>query len=156
MTAAIIKYLSVFGTSMLKFIFGPIIGAALGLTVFETWISTVMGMMATVLIITYAGTELRKRIFRQYFSKKRKFTPYNRRMVKIWNRYGIVGVAFLTPIILSPPVGSILAVAFGEKKKKIITAMLISACVWGLLLSLVLTFGKEQIDMLYQHFQSMI
>lgn len=98
MMTSLIKLLSVFSISMLKFVFGPLTGAAMGLSVVETWAATVAGMMVTVLGIAYAGTELRRRIFQQYFKKKRKFTPYNRRMVRIWNKYGIAGVAFLTPI----------------------------------------------------------
>src|SRR5262245_37085103 len=38
--------------------------------------------------------------------KKRIFTTRNRRIIKIWQSYGLVGLAALTPIIFSIPIGT--------------------------------------------------
>ena len=143
MTELLAKYFSVFSLSMFKFVFGPVTGASLGLNVIETWLLTSAGMMATVLVITYAGSSLRARIVAR-FGKKQTISARKRRMVRMWNRYGIAGVAFLTPLLLSPPGGAIVAVSFGEKKHKIILYMLLSAIFWGLFLSIVISLAGEK------------
>ncbi len=57
------KYLTVFLLSMVKFIGGPISGAAAGLTWLETFIFTVAGMMTSVLIFSMLGTSAMQKLF---------------------------------------------------------------------------------------------
>ncbi|MBL0343582.1 MAG: small multi-drug export protein [Bacteroidetes bacterium] len=66
---------------------------------------------------------------------KKVFTPTSRKFVKIWNRYGLPGVAFLTPIIFSIPLGTIIANAFEDNKKKIFLYMFFSILFWSLVLT---------------------
>ncbi|MFT5618091.1 MAG: hypothetical protein ACI85I_001320 [Arenicella sp.] len=140
------KYISVITGSMLKFILGPVTGTSLGLSFLEIYFCTVFGMMATVVGITYFGTPLRNKIAKLIGKRKKRkvFTPRNRRIVKVWKQHGMKGVAFLTPLLLSPPFGTIIAVSFGEDKKKIIFYMFISAVLWGLVFTaLVYTLGVK-------------
>ncbi len=127
------KYLLVFSGSMLKFIFGPIKGFALKLHPVEVWLLTSAGMMATVIILTYAGSSIKNwHFFKKRGSKKKKvFTTRKRTIVKVWRKYGLYGVAFLTPLLFSPIGGTLIALAFNEKKHKIIFSMLLSALFWG-------------------------
>ena len=139
------KYFTVFSVSAFKFILGPVTGYFLELTLLETIITTVLGMMATVIIIAYAGGTIRAKILQLFFSKRRIFTPRNRKVVKIWRKYGIWGVAFLTPLLFSPPVGAAIAVSFGEKKFKIFSTMLISAIFWGIFFTYLVLLGGERV-----------
>jgi len=142
MIELLLKYLSVFGLSMLKFIFGPVTGVSMGLGIVEIWLLTSSGMMATVVIITFAGTEFRQWLVAK-FAKKQTSATGNKRMLRLWNRYGMLGVAFLTPLILSPPGGAIMAVSFGEKKHRILTYMLGSALIWGLIFAIFITLAGD-------------
>lgn len=135
MLEAIIKYFTVFLGSMFKFIAGPTAGIATGLTVFETTFFTVLGMMTSVLLFSSAGNQLKK-IIPSLFKRKRLFTAANRRIVVLWRRFGLKGIAFLTPLLLSPIIGTMVAVSFGESKKRIFTFMLVSAIFWGCTFSL--------------------
>ena len=93
--------------------------------------------MTTVVILTYVGSNVRERLVKFFGSKKptRKITPKKRRIVKIWRKYGIVGVAFLTPLLLTPPGGTLIALSFKEKKQQIILYMLASSIFWSLILT---------------------
>ena len=51
-------------------------------------------------------------------SKKRKFSKTIRFTIKTWKRFGILGIAILTPVILSPIGGALLAVSFRVGTKK--------------------------------------
>ncbi len=147
MTEQLLKYLSVFAGSMFKFIFGPLAGAATGLSIFETSVFTALGMMATVVIITYAGTELRQQIMKRFVKKAKEGeeSEKKKRLNRLWAKYGIAGVALLTPIVFSPPGGAIIAVSFGEKKEKILLYMLLSAFFWGFVFSALVIIGGEQV-----------
>jgi hypothetical protein len=65
--------------------------------------------------------------------KKKIFTPSTRRMIKIKQRFGLVGIAFITPII-SQPIGAFFAEKFFKDKKKIILYLSVSVVFWALTL----------------------
>jgi hypothetical protein len=131
MLQELINYATVFFASMVKFVLGPVYGAAAELTFFETFVFSFLGMMTTVVIFTFLGDALREKMVAFFRKDKALFTPKNRRLVKIWNRYGIIGVAFFTPLFLSPIGGAIIANSFGGSKGKIIGYMAVSALFWG-------------------------
>jgi hypothetical protein len=129
------KYFTVFLSSMIKFIGGPLSGTAFGLSWVETCVFTVLGMMTSVLIFSLLGAGVRAKLFNRK-KKRRLFTSRNRRIVRIWCRYGLTGVAFLTPLIFTPILGTIIASSFGEPWKRIFVYMFVSAVFWGVVFSL--------------------
>jgi hypothetical protein len=127
---------------MLKFFFGHLGGYAAGLTLLTTILTTVAGMMTVVLLFAYFGTFIRDKIAARLMRKQRRFTPKNRRLVKIWRRFGITGVAALTPVLFTPIVGAAIAVSFGVPRHTMILSMFISASVWSVIVSVaVYVFG---------------
>jgi hypothetical protein len=99
-------------------------------------------MMTVVLLFTFFGNWIRSRVFGSF--KRRINLKKAERFEKIWKRYGLVGVALLTPIILTPIGGTLLAVSSGSPKDKIIFYMFISACFWSIVISMAIyLFGNE-------------
>ncbi len=129
------KYISVAMAATLKFFAGPVAGFALGLNWIETAVCSVAGMMCTVLVVSYVGGKLKSLIGSRRKKPVRRFSRTSRMAVRIWLRFGIVGIAFLTPLLFTPPGGSVLALAFRVPKPQVITWMLISGTIWGLLFS---------------------
>lgn len=135
MVELLAKYLTVLLSSTIKFVGGPIAGLATGLSYVETALFTALGMMTTVLVFTLLGNSLRQFLQRTIWKNKKRFTRRNRRFVYIWKRWGLLGVSFLTPIILTPVGGALLANLFGGPKKQIILYMMVSAFFWGFAIS---------------------
>jgi len=136
----VLKYVTVFFLSGVKFIFGPTIGVANDLPVVIIILLTAGGMMTTIYLFTYFGTELRD--FAKRFKKNPKvFTKRNRNFVKIWRKYGLEGICILTPLLLSPPVGGLLANLLETNKKKLLKWMWISALFSGTLLTLLVKYA---------------
>lgn len=81
--------------------------------------------------------------------QKKVFTKRNRRLVTIFRKYGLLGIAFLTPVLLSIPIGTIVANSFEPKKRKIFLFMFISILFWStLMVSLFEIFhAKNVIDL---------
>lgn len=126
----VIKCLLVFAGSTFKIIFGMLLGTSFEFSVFWTATLTILGMMFAVSIVTLFGEQIRSLSQKLIRKKDRKlFTSKTRRYVKVWQKYGIPGIAFLTPIALMPIGGAVLANAFGGKKKDIFKWMWI-ACIF--------------------------
>ena len=130
----------VYFSSMLKFIFGPLGGYVSGLNIVTTILTTVAGMMTAVLAFTFFGDFMRNRVFKSFFKNRKKFSDRNRKFIRIWRRYGLVGVAALTPVLLTPIGGTILAISFGTPKNRLIFAMFVSASIWSVLLTTIIYF----------------
>jgi Na+/pantothenate symporter len=139
--------LSIYASSTIKFIFGPSIGVAANANWVLTSLFTAMGMMTTVIAFSLIGDKIKTLSRRILGSKKRKvFTKRNRQFVKIWNAYGVAGVAFFTPVFLTPIGGAILANAFGGHQLTIFKYMTISSLFWSFLITYILFFAKELIE----------
>jgi uncharacterized membrane protein len=140
----ILKALTVFLWSMVKFFFGPIGGKAAGLHIVTTMIVTVAGMMTVVVLFTYFGEFIRKRILDRLFKKKAENkTP--KKKSNFLTKYGLAGAALLTPILLSPIGGTLIAVGISPNREKIILYMFISACVWSVIITCAVYFGYDAV-----------
>lgn len=66
---------------------------------------------------------------------RKKFTKTNRRIVAIKSRYGLIGIALVSPILISIPVGAFIAVRYFHNKKKILLYMMGAITLWSIVLS---------------------
>jgi len=58
---------------------------------------------------------------------------HRRSLVKVRSRYGLVGIAFLTPIILTVPIGTFLANSMTKDKRDVLIYMFISFSFWSVI-----------------------
>ncbi|MEQ8711678.1 MAG: hypothetical protein RIC80_01605 [Cyclobacteriaceae bacterium] len=143
----LLTYLSIYASSTIKFIFGPSIGVASRANWILTSLCTAMGMMTSVVLFSLIGDKIRLVMRKIFGAKKRKvFTKRNRQFVKIWNAYGVAGVAFFTPLLLTPIGGAILANAFGGRQLTIFKYMMISALFWSFVITYILFYARELIE----------
>jgi hypothetical protein len=85
-----------------------------------------------VFVFTFLGAVLSKylsqfNLFKIKYKKLRGF-------VKMKNSYGLIGIAILSPVIISIPVGCIISASFESDKGKIIRYQMISVLAWSILL----------------------
>ena len=64
--------------------------------------------------------------------QKKVFSSRSRKFVRLWRKYGLAGVSFLTPVLISIPLGTILLNAFEDNKQKIFIYMFFSILFWAL------------------------
>ncbi|GAA4426658.1 hypothetical protein GCM10023188_09020 [Pontibacter saemangeumensis] len=143
MFVELLKYLSVYLVSMVKFFGGPVTGISLGLSYLETVLLTVAGMMTSVLIFSLIGKAVSKWLSRRRKAQQKPvFCKKSRRIVQVWSRFGVSGVAFLTPILFTPIFGTLVAALLGAPRKHIYVHMLWSSLFWGVTLTfMVFQFG---------------
>lgn len=126
-------YLGVMIATGLKFIAGPITGFGLGLTWYETVIFTWIGAMLTISLTLSMGKIIIDFIGRFRKKKSVLFSKRVRYAVQVWQKFGIKGIAALTPLIFTPIGGSLLALSFKVSLPRVIFFMAISSFLWALL-----------------------
>lgn len=134
------KAIPVLLSSALKFILGPTTGYALKLHPATTCLATIAGMMLSVVAFTFFGDWIRKHLSKRF--QKPKTGTSNQKFTGL-KKYGLGGVAFLTPLLLTPIGGTIIALSMGKPKEKILLFMLVSAIVWAVAFTFgIYAFGK--------------
>ena len=123
------SYLVVFFFGITKFLLSPFIGInGFGLTIFETYITVSLGGLFGATIFFNLGTKLIERNHKKKLKKRAKLiaerkplpkimTKTNKTIIKVKQTLGIWGLAILTTIFLSIPVGSIICAKFYHHKK---------------------------------------
>ena len=117
--------------AFIKVLFSLFLALALKLNGPEIFLSIFIGGMAGVLAFGFFGARIRHFISMRNRKKNKRINFKRvRTLLKIWRRFGLWGIAALTPPIITPPIGAILAVAFGERLNRILLYMSISFGVW--------------------------
>lgn len=142
--AEIFKILSVFIACSLVFCKG---GMPMAMVVFKfnflkIFLVSVAGGITGNIVFTHLSAVLIKgihnyRVRKKKIHQKKIFTRFNRGIIKVKTRFGLVGIAFITPLFLSTPLGAFLAERFFRDKKKIIIYLSISTVFWSLTFYLV-------------------
>jgi hypothetical protein len=110
---------------------------------------SISGGVTGSIVFTYMSDVLikwTKRIKLKYFKTHKHpkiFTRKNRIIIKVKKRFGLYGVAFLAPILISIPVGAFLGDRFFRNKKKVILALSVAVVFWSLALYFLFLFFFE-------------
>lgn len=136
----ILKILGLATLSGLKFFLGVPATVAAGYSFIPTMLITSIGGIAGFFVFFYIG-EIKW--IRYYFGKlmdwifnllgleraqkqKKKFSKTNRLIVTVKGKYGLIGLALLTPCLFSIPLGSLLAARYFDDNKATIPYMILS------------------------------
>lgn len=108
------------------------------------------GILGTI-VFTYLNAGLLnwwKNFKRKRFNSEKTttFKKSTRRIIKIKNKFGLMGIAILTPMLLSIPVGTFLAERFYKDKKKVIVYISVSVVVWSIILYSIFYFFNDQLS----------
>ncbi len=139
-------YFAVMAASSIKFVAGPLTGFGLGLSMLETIICTWVGMMFTVTVMLTIGRFLVQQISRIRIQKPKLFSGRVRYAVSIWQRFGIKGIAVMTPLLFTPIGGSLLALSFKVPTPRVLVFMAISGIFWSVIFTVLfyqLTFIRD-------------
>lgn len=80
----------------------------------------------------------------EFEPKKRKiFSRRSRRIVRIKSKYGLAGIAFATPVLLSIPVGAFLIVRYFDRKPNKLMYLAGANLIWSFLYAFFYAFFYE-------------
>jgi len=132
---------SVFLVSGIKLVWGAVpMGLGFGFSILKTIFVTCAGGFFGVLVFVLLSDFLIQRVKKRREKKKldtenkkpvKIFNRKNKMIVKIKKRFGLIGIAFLTPILFSIPLGCFLAMRYFKQKQKVISYMFASVIFWS-------------------------
>ncbi len=138
----LLKILEVGLIASVKFLLAPFEAERYGFNFFESLGITLTGGITGILAFTFIGDALAygwkklKGVFRkQENSPAKKFKWSTRFIIKTKMRFGLFGVALITPSIISIPVGTFLIHRFYRGKLKNLIVLLFSLIFWGVALN---------------------
>jgi len=157
-TSYFFKLLEVLLVSGFKFIFAPLLSFKLGFSYFQTILFTSIGGLLGVIFFFYLSAAIlslfrkfwpliKNYFFKQIQQKKiitynKKFSFKNKFLVNARKKYGLWGIALLTPVLLSIPLGTFLANKYYKNKKTVLLSLIFSVFCWSIIISSVYAFFK--------------
>jgi len=163
------KLIEVLILSGVKFLLAPPLSFKLGFSYPQTILATTIGGLLGVIFFYYLS-EIIIRLFRRvwpkirlYFSKKnlnlelkpivvkaskknghpkKNFSRKNKFIVLTRKKYGLWGIAALTPILLSIPLGTFLAIKYYRNKKNVLFTLALSVVCWSIIMSSIYAIFK--------------
>jgi ABC-type antimicrobial peptide transport system permease subunit len=139
----ILQILLVVILSATKFLTAPITSLNIGFGYIETLLITTIGGLIGVFFFFYLSSAIMLMISKLSSHKskqkpskpKKKFTWKNKLIIHIKREYGLIGLAAVTPVLLSIPLGTFLAARFFSDQKKVIGYLSASVIVWSVIVS---------------------
>jgi hypothetical protein len=126
----LLKLISTAAAGALDVWVGIITGLALGLSPATSGVVSIAGAVAGVTLVVAAGGRLQHLIYRS-----RRLAKRRERIERVWERYGIPGVALQAPLLTGPLLATLLALALGAPARPLLLWMLASVVLWGAVLA---------------------
>ncbi len=133
------EIISVFLLSTVKFVLGSVpLALGLGFPFLKSFLVTSAGGILGVFIFVNSSQFILNRLEKRKREKnvirpfKRKFTRTNKIIVHAKRRFGLVGIAFLTPLLLSIPIGSFVALRYFKNKQRVLIYLFGSVLFWSI------------------------
>lgn len=149
MSGVYLNYLIVFFLGATKFQVASVYGRTAGFSFSETFLLNATGGFCGVFFFMFLSTylvNLFSMIGNRFVSKKKKteqerrrkiFSPWRRILVRFMRKYGLAGIAFITPSVLSIPLGVFLAERLNSKffhsRRMLAAYMTASVLFWALI-----------------------
>jgi uncharacterized protein involved in cysteine biosynthesis len=105
----------------------------------QTLLFSVVGGVIGVFVFSFLSDKIYKVIQKRRQNKIKKRSVKKAFAIITARKYGLIGIAFLTPILFSIPIGTYLALYFFLEKRKTIPILITSVVGWSLVLSFALT-----------------
>lgn len=126
--------------------FAGVPGPIFGIPIWQTYLANISGGIVSATLFYVAAELVIKWTHNRRVKKnqdriakgenpvvKQKFTRTNKLLIKVKNSAGIYGVAFLAPLFLSIPVGTVITAKFYGKRKGTLFIIYLGICVNGCL-----------------------
>jgi uncharacterized oligopeptide transporter (OPT) family protein len=154
---SVFKLIQVLLISGIKFLFAPLISMGYGFNFFQTVLFTAIGGILGILFFYFLSKWLilqynkycpvifsyftgervdrAKKFLRCQEINKKRFSHKSRRIINLRNKYGLLGIVLLTPVLFSIPIGAFLARRYYSKNTNVLVYMSLSVVVWSFFIS---------------------
>ena len=133
----VIKFITVTGLGILELWAAIPAGTALNLPPFLNGLASASGAVIGALLVIIIGDRLRNWLLKKREKKQKKSGC----IYKIWEKYGVIGLGMLSPLITGAPLGAAIGISLGAPPKRLLFWMSIGIVFWTILLTAISTLG---------------
>ena len=117
------------------------LGIVSGLSPVWVMIAAFTGNLLTVLFVIFGFEKVRIWLQKRKKNKGGEPSKKEARGKRIWNKYGMPGIALLGPLLIGTHLSAFIGLAFGAKKGTATFWMVTSIAVWTLVLGILTALG---------------
>jgi len=135
---------SVFALAVVELWFAIPAGLALGLDPLVVWLCTVAGALLGVALVATGGDAVRQWFLRR---RGREIVAGRGRVVRLWQRYGVIGWGLLSPLVVAAPMGTAIGLALGAPKRRLLLSMCCGVALWTTIVVLAGALGFQALHL---------
>ena len=111
-------------------------GLVLGLPPVLSGVTATVGALLGATLVTLAGERLQRWVYNwRWFAERRE------RLERLWNRYGLIGVAFQSPVFAGTLLSALVALGLGAPPRRLLFWIGVSLVFWGAVLTGAVVLG---------------
>ena len=134
-----VKLLSVFALGAVELWAAIPAGLALNASPVLVGVVAAAGAIFGVLVVVVLGERVRDWVMRRHGDGSQ--TGRHGLTHRIWDRYGVIGLGLLAPLLTGAPVGAALGLALGVPANRLLFWLSIGIALWSIVLTLVGVLG---------------
>lgn len=138
--------LLVFGAGILELWAAIPLGLALNLNPVIIGTASALGAILAAFLVTTFGDRIRERIIKWRYGENKNLE--GSRYYEIWNKYGIIGLGLISPLLFGAPLGAALGIALGAQKKPLLIWMSTGIVIWSAFLTVAGFLGLMSLELL--------
>ncbi|WP_246009512.1 small multi-drug export protein [Brevibacillus fluminis] len=128
----IIMWATVFGTGILELWGALLVGFMWKLHPVPIALVSALGSITSAVVVIYFAHSLRGWLIKRY---QRKTSKKQGKIAEVWQKYGVIGLAFLSPLITGAPLGAAIGIAFGAEPARLLRWMTVFIIFWSIVLT---------------------
>lgn len=133
----IIKLMTVAGFGFVELWVAIPVGTALNLPPWLNGLASASGSITAAVTVVFFGGRLRDWLLKNRQTKEAK----RGKIYEIWDRYGVIGLGILSPLLTGALLGAAIGVSLGAAYRRLIIWMVIGIIFWTIPLTAVSTLG---------------
>lgn len=139
-----IKFISVASIAILELWAAIPAGIALSLHPLLIGLASIIGATIGAALVIFLGDALQKWLLRKENETKKN----NTRIYVIWEKYGVIGLGLLAPLITGVLLGAVVGVSLKAAPRRLMLWMSIGIVIWSVLLTAIATLGLKGLQQL--------
>ncbi|NBJ15224.1 MAG: small multi-drug export protein [Dehalobacter sp. 4CP] len=140
----LIKFITIMGLGIIELWAAIPAGTALKLHPLLNGIASAFGAIIGAVVVIFFGDRLRQWLLKKRVKKEKS----KGRIYRIWEKYGVIGLGMLSPLLTGAPLGAAIGISLGASPKRLTIWMSIGIVIWTVLLTTISTLGFAGFQML--------
>jgi hypothetical protein len=153
MLQIVLKFLGVFALATVELWAAVPLGLAMKLGPILTASATASGATLGVIIVIALGGRVREWMLKKKKAEQGTGEGQDERLIiRIWDKYGVVGLGLLGPFLVGAPLSAAIGVMFGASYSRLLFWMILGILLWTAAFTVVGVVGIDTFTTLYHRF----